>query len=176
MVLAGKLAEQVRAKDYHCVRSLVGKVQARPREIRIELTPEALANALKLEPTDGPEQSIELIVKARLTRTGRAVRLVHTNGKTATSGTTDPGLVALLGTARRWWARIASGEIDIATLSREEGVNDSYVSRVVRMNFLSPRIVEAMLDGTHPVQLNARWLRRDDLPNEWEQQWEALTG
>ena len=42
------------------------------------------------------------------------------------------------------------------------------------MNFLAFRIVEAILDGTHPVTLTAAWLRREDLPIEWEQQWEAL--
>ena len=104
------------------------------------------------------------------------MRLVHANGKPATAGTADPGLIKLLVLAGRWWARIATGEIDIATLSKQEGVNDSWMSRVIRMNFLAPRIVEAILDGTQPVTLTAAWLRREDLPIEWDQQWEALAG
>lgn len=40
---------------------------------------------------------------------------------------------------------------------------------MIRINFLSPRIVEAILDGTHPVNLTARWLRRNDLPLDWDQ-------
>jgi site-specific DNA recombinase len=109
-----------------------------------------------------------------LTRTGRAVRLVHSNGLAATAGTADPGLVALLVTARRWWDRLATGEIDIANLSREEGVNDSWMSRVIRVNLLSPRIIDAILAGTQPVKLTARWLRRNDLPLDWDEQWNLL--
>lgn len=67
----------------------------------------------------------------------------------------DSALVKLLVLARRWWARLATAEIDIATLARAEGVNDSWVSWVVRLNFLAPQIVDAILAGTQPATLNA---------------------
>ena len=105
-----------------------------------------------------------------------AVRLVHTNGKAASAGTPDPGLVKLLLKARGWWSHIASGEIDISTLARREGVNDSWMSRVIRLNFLAPAIVDAILAGTQPVTLTAAKLRSDDFPIEWERQWETLVG
>ncbi|MCT2558459.1 hypothetical protein N0B51_05645 [Tsuneonella sp. YG55] len=144
-------------------------------ENTIELSAEALAERLKLERDNGTYADvISLGAKVRLTRTGRAVRLVHSNGLVATAGTADPDLVALLVTARRWWDRLATGEIDIATLSREEGVNDSWMSRVIRINFLSPRIIDAILAGTQPVNFTARWLRRNDLPHDWDDQWDLL--
>ena len=175
MTLAERLAEQVRAKDYQVVRELVSSVRVRASEITIELSAEALAGKLKIERGNGTYADvISLVAKVRLTRTGRSVRLVHSNGLAANMGTSDPGLVALLVTARRWWDRLATGEIDIATLSREEGVNDSWMSRVFRVNFLSPRIIDAILTGTQPVNLNARWLRRNDLPLDWDEQWELL--
>lgn len=175
MAYSEQLADQVRAKDYRTVRQLVNSVRATLSEVGIELSAAALAEALKLEALDSPDALIVLVAKVRLTRTGRAVRLVHSNGQTATSGTSDPGLIALLVTARRWWEQISTGGTDIATLAKQEGVNDSWMSRVIRMNFLSPRIVEAILNGAQPVTLTARWLRRDDLPLDWERQWEMLT-
>ena len=176
MASAEQLAGEVRDKDYPTVRALISRVTASPREVRIELSAKALVEELKLDASCASDHAIPLTSSVRLTRTGRAVRLVHANGKPATAGTADPGLVKLLVLARRWWASIATGEIDIATLSKQEGVNDSWMSRVIRMNFLAPRIVEAILDGTQPVTLTAAWLRREDLPIEWEQQWEALAG
>ncbi len=175
MALAERLAEQVRARDYHTIRELVSSVRASPREVRIELDRGALGNALKLEAGEEHHGPISLVATVRVTRTGRAVRLVHDNGKAASAGTPDQGLIALLVTARRWWERLSSGDIDIAKLSQEEGVNDSWMSRVIRINVLSPRIVEAILTGTQPVTVTARWLRRNDLPLDWDQQWEALT-
>ncbi|MGN6497822.1 MAG: hypothetical protein ACTHK5_10875 [Tsuneonella sp.] len=123
---AAAVAEEVRAKDYQVVRSLIAGVQITPAEVRIDLAADALTHALSLEEPEEPTQAISLVTRVRLTRTGRAVRLIDTKGNAATAGTPDPGLVALLVTARRWWARIATGEMDIATLCREEGVNDSW--------------------------------------------------
>ncbi len=175
MALAEGLAEQVREKDYQLVRELLNSVRVRASEITIELSAEALAGSLKLEQDHKAGASvISLVAKVRLTRTGRAVRLVHSNGLGATAGTPDPSLVALIVTARRWWDRLATGETDIATLSRDEGVNDSWMSRVIRINFLSPRIIDAILTGTQPVNHTARWLRRNDLPLDWDEQWDLF--
>ena len=50
-----------------------------------------------------------------------------------------------------------------------EGVNATYVSRVLRLTLLAPDIVEAILDGRQPAELQL-----DDLlkgfPLEWEEQ------
>jgi hypothetical protein len=176
MALAEELAKQVRAKDYQLVRELVSSVRVRASEITVELSSSALGRILKLERDETQPDVISIVVKVRLTRTGRAVRLVHSNGLAATAGTADPGLVALLVNARRWWDRIATGEIDIATLAREEGVNDSWMSRVIRINFLSPRIIEAILTGTQPVNVTARWLRCQAISLDWDEQWGLLAG
>ncbi len=167
---AEKLASDVRNKDYATVRSLLAKVTVGPRAIDIELRTEQLANALRLSlPADAPP-TIKLTSQVRLTRTGLAVRLIHNNGRAATAGTADPALVNLLVLARRWWARLATGEIDIATLARTEGVNDSWVTRVVRLNFLAPQIVDAILEGTQPAALNATTLVSAELPLDWNLQ------
>ena len=55
------------------------------------------------------------------------------------------------------------------TLARAKGVNATYVSRVLRLTLLAPEIVEAILDGRQPAELQL-----DDLleafPLEWEGQ------
>src|SRR5690606_15021601 len=99
-----------------------------------------------------------------------AMQLVHHNGQPATAGTPDPGLVQLLVKARGWWAQLSAGDIDIATIARNEKINDSWVSRVIRLNFLAPTIVEAILAGTQPVSINAASLRSADLPIDWTEQ------
>ena len=111
-----------------------------------------------------------------VTRTGMAVRLIHSNGKAATAGTPDPGLIKLLLKAREWWAHGATGEIDIANLAKQERINDFWMSRVIRLNFLAPSITDAILNGTQPATLTAARLRSDDFPIEWESQSEVLAG
>ena len=54
-------------------------------------------------------------------------------------------------------------------LARAKGVNATYVSRILRLTLLAPGIVEAILDGRQPAELQL-----DDLlegfPWEWQRQ------
>lgn len=162
--------------DFMVVRRLLTQVRATPREVGIELSPPSLAKSLHLDLPDDARPAVKLVLPVRLTRPGRAVRLVHTNGKAAGPSTADPGLIKLLLKAREWWLHITRGEIDISTLAKQEGVNDSWMSRVIRLNFLAPSIIDAILNGTQPVMLTAARLRSDDFPIEWKSQWESLAG
>jgi hypothetical protein len=76
----------------------------------------------------------------------------------------DPGFVELLRKGRSWWQQLQTGTIDIATIARDEQINDSWVSRLVRLSFLAPAIVEAILAGTLPASVNATSLRTANLP------------
>jgi site-specific DNA recombinase len=101
---------------------------------------------------------------------GRALRLIEPGGTTVTTSV-DPSLLDLLIKARAWWARLADGKTTIASLAREEGVNDSWVSRVVRLNFLSPRLVGQILEGNQSANLEARrFTSGGPLPARWEEQ------
>jgi len=54
-------------------------------------------------------------------------------------------------------------------------VNPSYVSRVVRLAYLSPAIVEAILDGQFPTHLTMKDLM-EPFPMDWAQQQEHFFG
>jgi len=168
---AQQLADAVIRKDRNVVRGLISRVTVSPRDLMIEISAAALAEQLGIDKTVVPGSStISLTSAVRLTRTGRAMQLVHHNGQAATAGTPDPGLVQLLVKARGWWAQLSAGDIDIATIARNEKVSDSWVSRVIRMNFLAPAIAEAILAGTQPVSINAASLRSANLPIDWTEQ------
>lgn len=54
-------------------------------------------------------------------------------------------------------------------LARAKGVNATHVSRILRLTLLAPEIVEAILDGRQPVELQLDDLLAG-LPLEWERQ------
>ena len=163
-----ELAGRLSSKDRHLLRGLVERIVVTPSAIEIALTRGAMEAHLGYEPTEPAR--IVLTSDVRLNRTGRALRLVHANGRSATPTTADPGLVQLLVRAREWWSRLADGETDIATIAREEQVNDSWISRVVRLNFLAPTIVEAILTGTQPIGVTAATLRSANIRTAWDDQ------
>jgi site-specific DNA recombinase len=65
--------------------------------------------------------------------------------------------------------------LTLREIAAEEGISGSYVSRLVRLAFLAPDIVTAILSGRHPPQLTANRLMDDTrLPLDWRAQRELL--
>ena len=81
----------------------------------------------------------------------------------------DDTLFKALARAFRWRRLLetgAHGTVD--EIARAEGINDSYVSRVLRLTLLAPDIVEAALDGRQPPPLTLARLMKP-FPAAWEE-------
>jgi hypothetical protein len=78
----------------------------------------------------------------------------------------------LVAKAHRWFHQLETGEMpSIRAIARHEGIHECDVSRNLRLAFLAPDIVEAILDGNQPVDMTAETLRRlPQLPPDWETQ------
>jgi site-specific DNA recombinase len=64
-----------------------------------------------------------------------------------------------------------NGSTSLDEIAREEKLNPSYASRLVRLIFLAPDITAAILAGTQPAELSATKLMADTrLPIDWRQQ------
>ena len=82
----------------------------------------------------------------------------------------DNAMVKALARAFRWRRMLdTGGNATIEDLARAKGVNATYISRILRLTLLAPNIVEAILDGRQPPDLQL-----DDLlegfPLEWDRQ------
>ena len=63
-------------------------------------------------------------------------------------------MVKALARAFRWRKMLDTGvHATLEDLARAKGVAPSYVSRVLRLTLLAPEIVEAILDGRQPAEL-----------------------
>ena len=63
----------------------------------------------------------------------------------------------------------------MAEIASREGVDKSYVSRVVNLAFLAPNIIESIIAGHQPADLNVEKLtKRINLPLKWAQQQKLL--
>jgi hypothetical protein len=82
----------------------------------------------------------------------------------------DNSLINALAKAHRWRRLIETGRYaSAAELSDREGINESYVCRVLRLTLLAPDIVEAILNGRQPKTLDLRSLLKP-FPAEWDSQ------
>ena len=141
--LATRAGEGSRA----AIRHLLDQVVVYPERIELRIDIAALGAALGVDPD--PHAPALLIHKVNIAvkRTGLAVRLVHDSGALAGEVGPDPTLTGLVTRARQWWSELAQGKIDVAKLARRDQVSPSYVTRVVRLAFLAPQVVEALLAG-----------------------------
>ena len=167
------LREGLRASAVETIGLLVAQIRVHPDRLAIELQLAALAQRLGLScRSASPTCAYE--VALRLTRTGRAVRLIEGSGALAT-GAADPALARLVARAHCWWRTLAQGEQDIATLSVQEGVTASYMTRVVRLAFLAPEVTSAALAGTLRAGIDAQaLLATGAIPAEWKAQREVF--
>jgi hypothetical protein len=83
---------------------------------------------------------------------------------------TDTALVKAVVRAHRWRQMLEGGEYaSSAELAKADKVNDSYLSRILRLTLLSPEITEAILSGRQTPGLELADLLRS-FPLEWTEQ------
>ena len=115
-----------------------------------------------------------MTIRARLKRTGIEMRMVVEDGSEPAN--VDPVLVRLLVWTHAIRARLLQDpSLTLREIAAEERVSSSYVSRLVRLAFIAPDILTAILNGRHPPHLTANRLMDDTrLPLDWRAQRELL--
>ena len=111
-------------------------------------------------------------------RAGKAV-IVLPNGERAIErreALIDNTMVKLIARGHRWHRQLFDGtHASIEDLAKSENISPSFVSRILRLAYLSPTLVEAILDGKYPAHLTMKDLM-EPFPMEWERQREHFFG
>jgi hypothetical protein len=100
--------------------------------------------------------SLTVAVPIRIKRRGlrKAVTLPDGGVELRPWDATPTPLQLALARGHRWLAMLESGElIPMKEIARCEGVDDSYVSRMINLTMLAPEIVAAILDETLPPEV-----------------------
>ena len=84
-------------------------------------------------------------------------------------------LIKAIARGRAWFEELATGRArSLQVLAKRDGISRRYIRRLVGLAFLSPQLVEAILQGGQPVELTATRLTELDLPLDWIEQHELL--
>ena len=135
------------------LRKLVGKVRLTSGEVLITLHSGQVANLLQLAPEPSTED-LCISAPASLRRRGGGMKLVLPSGRAATP-TVDLPLLQLIHRGRQWWCELHDEPgLTLNAIGRREGLTGGYVLRLVRLAFLDPTILRAILSGETPVQLS----------------------
>ena len=81
------------------------------------------------------------------------------------------------GLCRAWnWRRALERGVahSIVEIARASSCTGPYVTRLLRLAYLAPDILEAILEGRQPRDLSLAKLLRSDIPLDWQAQRRAL--
>jgi hypothetical protein len=94
----------------------------------------------------------------QIKRRGVELRLVF-NGDRRKAQKADPALLKAIARAHRWFDQLVAGRVaSMAEIGKRESVPKNFVSWLIRLAFLAPEIVEAIIQGSHPSDLTAQTL------------------
>ncbi len=121
------------------------------------------------KPATMPE-TLSLHVPFRIAKRGGRKEVQIPPGAPVQRSRVDNTIVKAIARAHRWKRLLESGELaSIAELAAAEKINESYVCRVLRLTLLAPDIVEAILNGRQPPELQMDSLLKP-FPVEWARQ------
>jgi len=156
------------------LRNLIDRVQLESGGIRVSLN----LKELIAEPIDTREPAnltMTRFIPIEMKRRGMEIRLVI-EGEAARAARPDPALLKAIARGHRWFRELASGTTaSIREIAKREGVNDSYVKRLIPLALLAPEIVQTICDGSQPASLTAQALKHTaPLPLELTKQRQIL--
>lgn len=113
------------------------------------------------------EARYELLVEVSALSAARwPLMIVH--ARAATAGKPNPRLVRLIDRARKAQRLLEENrDRSLEELAQSFYCRPAHFSQLIRLNYLAPDIVMAILDGAHPSGLNANALRKANLPTDW---------
>ncbi|HTE85133.1 MAG TPA: hypothetical protein VK821_10400 [Dehalococcoidia bacterium] len=143
---------------------MIGRIVIGQHTVCIDLKREALVAHLfgQLIPAahddDAPLISVEKPITSL--RRGSETRLVvDGSDNLAEAGHFDPSLVKAIARGHVWFDELVGGRAEsIAQIAKRECVTDRYVSQMIEFAFVTPAVIEAVLDGRQVPDLTLREL------------------
>ncbi len=126
---------------------------------------------------EASDHQLSIVVLVKLKRRSGRRLITLPNGTTHESRPWDKEPTPLqlaLARGHRWLAMLETGQASsLRNIAKKEGIDNSYVSRMINLTTLAPDIVEAILDDCLPPELTLFELAVDP-PRLWCEQRKKL--
>ena len=162
------------------VRELVEKIIVDEKTIIIKLRRGLLlgGDVASSASEAASDSAVELTAAVAFKHRGIETRLVLPGlAQQNRSSRCDPALIKAIARGRAWFEELATGRArSLQELAKRDGISRRYIRRLIGLAFLSPELIEAILQGRQPVALTATRLTELDLPLDWTEQQKLLAG
>lgn len=166
------------SKVRELIHSIVATVEIQDKKTFISLKRNEIASVLLGNtvnaPVIGEPRTFELCIEAKLRRVGKGIRLVVGGG---IAERPNGQMATLIRDAHATRVALMTGrDATIDAMAQRLGFKRDYLSALMRLTYLAPDIVRALLSGQYPAELTPTRLVSlcKDLPYDWQLQRSVL--
>jgi hypothetical protein len=173
------LTEELRTQriegQRNLIRQLIKNVVVGEDKLLIKIDWAALCEVFGVGVQVTDDDVLTLETTATLTRSGRAIRMLQQDGRLI-KPTIDTTLVRQIVKARNWWQQLQQERgLTVTSIAEKENVTQSYVTRILRLAFLSPDVLKSIMTGKQPVWVDVGALSSGaSIALDWDQQKRVL--
>jgi len=160
------LDAQSRTKDAGVILSCIDQATISPGAIEINLSPEAVADAIEISEEELNPDVRTVDVPFQFRKRGVEAKLVI---GADTSQPIDATLIRSIARAHQYYDAIKSGQT-FEEIAKTENLSKRRIMQVIDLAFLAPEIVKQIVHGDQPLGLTAKWLGINPLPSDWQAQ------
>lgn len=173
-VLACALAAGAALDKRRMLARLVQRVTVHVDRVEIMARFDELKIAAE-EDERGTSEPVILSIATRITRTGKRTTLAIAPAQVIANHRQDTPLIKLVAKAFAARTAVEAEPVDPKDLAKTLDQDKDYFARLVRLGYLAPDIISAILNGRQPAVLTRQHLARvSKLPMDWAEQRQLL--
>jgi hypothetical protein len=157
--------DRLAALDIKGTLDLITRVDLREIAVQIELDIDKVAALIKTEISKLDLELLRIEEPVTLRKRTNGTKLTWVGYK----GEPNHALIRAIVTAQAWVEQIKAGQ-SVSDIMQAQNIPEGMIWKRIRLAFLSPKILRAILDGTSNRDLTIKLLTRHDLPLDWSEQ------
>ena len=151
--------------------SLLRRADLQQGSILLRLDRKVLAERLGIRPDRIDSAARRISASFQMQRRGVESRIILG----AAVPQVDPVLAKNILAAQHWYAAIKAGA-SFGDLATKEKTTTSRIQQMIGLAFLAPDILDQVAAGRQPVAFTSEWVKRRQLPADWDQQRQIVGG
>jgi site-specific DNA recombinase len=170
-VAAARIGEMGQRDRQLALRRVVRRVEVSESRIGVTMDPSALE---KLDgaarPDDVGDGLTTIELPFDIVRRDNGARVLATGGSIPVVDSSTSALIKAVARGYAWRQQLLNGSVrSTAEIARKEGITRRYVARLLRLGFLAPDIIAAILANRQPAHMTVDRLR-GPIPFDWDEQ------
>ena len=160
-----KAKNRLEQLDIKSTLDLITRIDLSETKASIQLDVEKIAALIQVDPNKLDLEFLRVDEPVILRKRTNGTKLTWVGYK----GEPNHALIRAIVTAQAWVEQIKAGQ-SVSDIMQAQNIPEGMIWKRIRLAFLSPKILRAIVDGTSNRDLTIKMLTRHDLPLDWSDQ------